>query len=51
MKESNGADISGVGRPLAAEINIPPLALIENMLIIHQRLKIEATSFTVCDAI
>ena len=43
FKESNGADIVGLRRPLATEINIPPLRPIENMRIHHQQLKIADT--------
>ena len=35
IKQSNGAAISGLGRPLPAEINIPPLRPFENMIINH----------------
>ena len=42
VRESNGVDVSGLERPLAAEINIPPLLPIENIhLIINKRLKLE----------
>ena len=41
-EESNSADISGLERPLAAEIIIPKLRPgIENKLIIQKRLNIE----------
>ena len=41
VKESNCVYISSLERYLAAEINIPPLRSIENLLIIRKRLKIE----------
>ena len=38
---SGGVYISGMGRRLAAEINIPIFRPIENMLIVHKQLKTE----------
>ena len=44
VEESKGADISGLERPLAVEINITQLRPVENMLIIHNWLKIHGVS-------
>ena len=45
ISELNGVDISGVERPLAAKINIPPLSPIENKRFLgHKRLNIEVLS-------
>ena len=41
VARQDGDIIFGVGRPLAAKLNIMPLWPIENMLVIHKRLKTE----------